>query len=405
MQLSSFTPQSRSPAGPDSPAPRNAGASWWLNASATFFTACAGAGAVWLSGGHLGVVAGALLLCAGALLTDRRRAALQRSPQVATAAYLASTAQLGQEVLPVWAGHIESSRSQMETAIAALTQRFAGIVDKLDQAVRSSNQAAGTADHQGQGVVAVFEHSREELGQIIDSLRQSMASNAALHAEVQGLRRFVSELQQMADDVANIAFQTNLLAINAAIEAAHAGEAGRGFSVLAQDVRKLSAMSGDTGRRMAEKVGLIGRAIAAANQVAEASAEREAAAVSASEASIQGVLGQFEQLTTGLAESAEVLQREGVGIQAEIVEALVQLQFQDRVSQVMTHVRQHMETLPPLLAQGREQMAQGGEPQPIDVPRLLQELEQSYAMAEERATHVKGSDRPVAAAAEEVTFF
>lgn len=394
MQLSSSTPPSRP-----------AASSWWLNASATLFTACAGASAVWLSGGHLGVVAGALLLCAGALLTDRRRAALQRSPQVATAAYLASTAQLGQDVLPVWAGHIESSRSQMETAIAALTQRFAGIVDKLDQAVRSSNQAAGTADHQGQGVVAVFEHSREELGQIIDSLRQSMASNAALHAEVQGLRRFVSELQQMADDVANIAFQTNLLAINAAIEAAHAGEAGRGFSVLAQDVRKLSAMSGDTGRRMAEKVGLIGRAIAAANHVAEASAEREAAAVSASEASIQGVLGQFEQLTTGLAESAEVLQREGVGIQAEIVEALVQLQFQDRVSQVMTHVRQHMETLPPLLAQGRDQMAQGGEPQPIDVPRLLQELENSYAMAEERATHVKGSDKPVAAAAEEVTFF
>ena len=49
--------------------------------------------------------------------------------------YLAGQEKFSAEVVPVWTGHIESSREQMETAVAALSERFSGIVDKLDEAV------------------------------------------------------------------------------------------------------------------------------------------------------------------------------------------------------------------------------------------------------------------------------
>lgn len=356
------------------------------------------------SGGELWSWFAAAGLLAAGVLVDRRHAALKRSLKRATTDYLVAAEGVGTDVLPVWSDHIETSRVQMESAIASLTERFAGIVDKLDQAMRASNMAGSSTQAEDQGLKAVFSNSSRELNAVLDSLRQAMASNSLMREEVQNLHRFIDELRQMATEVANIAAQTNLLAINAAIEAAHAGETGRGFSVLAQEVRKLSAMSGETGKRMADKVALVADAIANARRSAEASATREAASITGCEASISGVLDGFRGVTEALSESADVLKRESLGIQAEVGEALVQLQFQDRVSQVMTHVRQNMAKLPEQLSQSRIGYERNGVLAPVDARALLAELEQTYAMAEERQTH-GGGGAAGAPKAEEITFF
>lgn len=342
-------------------------------------------------------------LAAAGLAFDRRRSALERQRFEDTTRYLADTERLGAQLMPVWSGHIETARGQMETAIGELTQRFAGIVDRLDQTMKAS--AIGGSDAGDQhGVVQVVETSSRELNGVLDSLRAAMASNGALHEEVQSLGRFVEELQQMAAEVASIASQTNLLAINAAIEAAHAGESGRGFSVLAQEVRKLSAMSGETGRRMAEKVTLVSTAIAAARSTAEQSAAREAQSLTACESSIGSVLDGFQGVTGALVASTDTMKQESLGIQAEICEALVQLQFQDRVSQVMAHVRHNIEQVPPQFTHSRERHARDGSLQAPDAGALLAELEKTYAMAEERSTHGGGAAAG-APANEEITFF
>lgn len=347
--------------------------------------------------------AGALLLIAGVAMdrsANTRRAAMQAE----IAAHVAACADLGRDLVPVWRGQVESSRLQMETAISSLSVRFAGIVDKLDSAMKASDLAGGAAPGGEAGVGEVLQRSGSELNTVLDTLRQATSSNDAMRADVQSLSRFIEELRQMAAEVASIASQTNLLAINAAIEAAHAGESGRSFSVLAQEVRKLSAMSGETGRRMAEKVNVVAEAIGHAHDSALASAQREQASIGGCEASINGVLDGFRNVTAALAESADVLKRESLGIQAEVGEALVQLQFQDRVSQVMEHVRQSMEGLAPELERQGQDFERTGRLAALDVAAMLAQLESTYAMAEERETHGSGS----AASGpknEEVTFF
>jgi methyl-accepting chemotaxis protein len=316
--------------------------------------------------------------------------------------YLAARERFGDAVVPVWCRHIENSRTQMEEAVSDLASRFSNIVDKLDNAVHvSSADGAG-----GASITDVFSHSQTRLGSVVTSMKSAMSSKHAMLAQIKDLERFTRELRGMAEGVASIAAQTNLLALNAAIEAARAGPAGRGFAVVAQEVRQLSMRSAETGKEITNRVGLISSAILAASQAADQSSEAEDKSMQSAEGMIDAVLSEFRQITDALVGQSEQLKQNSVAIQGEVGEALVQLQFQDRVSQVMAHVRHNMEQLPDLLRENRDIYVAGGQLEPLDPDRLMHELQKTYAMAEEHAVHSGAKlAAPAAAEADEITFF
>lgn len=342
----------------------------------------------------------AILVVAGIAL-GRYIHATQRAFIQSIDDYTASQQHLGETLAPVWSGHIDSSVNQMETAISALAGRFSGIVDKLDNALR----ATAGADRGGRdNLVAVFSASEKELDAVIASLRAATASKAAMLAKFQALEKFIDELKGMATEVATIAAQTNLLALNASIEASRAGEMGRGFAVVAKEVRMLAGMSGETGKRITDKVSSISEAILSTCRAAEESMQQETASMSSSEQTISSVLADLRGVTDALEQSSTLLKQESIGIQAEVGEALVQLQFQDRVSQIMRHVQQNIEGLPVFLQQHRQGIVEAGTLQPLDPSPLLAELEKTYTMKDEHAVH--GGSKNVAAQQDsEITFF
>ncbi|KPB13157.1 Methyl-accepting chemotaxis protein [Pseudomonas amygdali pv. sesami] len=317
---------------------------------------------------------------------------------------MASHAQLNEVFLgamPIWAKQVESSRQQTETAIVELSSRFMGISERLQETVQASQHAAGELDGQNaDGALKVLSQSDSELSQVIDSLKATQASRDQTLSQVRSLTAYTGELRTMAADVAAIAAQTNLLALNAAIEAARAGEAGRGFAVVADAVRSLSSKSSETGQQMSAKVDIINNAITQLVQAASSGADQDSHSVAASEQSIQNVLERFQSITGRLAESADLLKQESFGIRDEMTEVLVNLQFQDRVSQILAHVRDNIDSLHAHLLQASQSP---DEAVAIDARQWLARMESTYATDEQRRTH--RGESAAQQDSQEITFF
>ncbi|MBD8151551.1 chemotaxis protein [Pseudomonas fluorescens] len=323
-----------------------------------------------------------------AVLRAMSRAQADQSTVDAARNGVASRAQLDEVLLgamPIWAKQVESSRHQTEEAIVSLANRFTGIAARLQETVQASQQAAGELDGQSaDGALEVLARSDSELSQVINSLKATQTSRDQTLAQVRSLTAYTKELRAMAADVAAIAAQTNLLALNAAIEAARAGEAGRGFAVVADAVRSLSNKSSETGQQMSAKVDIINNAITQLVQAASSSADQDSHSVAESENSIQRVLERFQNITGRLADSADLLKQESYGIRDEMTEVLVSLQFQDRVSQILSHVRDNMHALHDHLQQASQAPDQAVG---VDARQWLARMEATYATDEQRRLH------------------
>jgi methyl-accepting chemotaxis protein len=338
---------------------------------------------------------------AGALAWKRASAGVEKRYRREIERFIDGLGALEREITSLWVKQIDTGRSETEHAVVELSRRFSGIVGKLGEAIDASSVSAQSLDG-AQGLTALFSRCEEQLQSVIHSLKSALGRGDELLASVGTLMQFVDQLREMAAAVTSIAKQTNLVALNAAIEAAHAGEAGTGFAVVASEVRQLSDRSAATGREIAAKAAAISDAIHGAVRSTELFAKDDAVSVAASQDAISAVLESFQRVIGGLSRSADILRGTGSDIQGEVAEALVLLQFQDRTSQILSHVRDNIEAFPVYLAQNGHACREEGRLAAIDWGGLRSELETSYATREEHHNHGSAGQR---VSGDEVTLF
>jgi methyl-accepting chemotaxis protein len=296
------------------------------------------------------------------------------------------------EALPIWAKQIDSARRQTEEGVVALIARFQGIVNRLDQALGATGADSGKA------IERDSEEGERHLASVIQALKLIQQSRDSLTQDIRALVSYTEELRKMSSDVESIAFQTNMLALNAAIEAAHAGVAGKGFAVVAHEVRALSEAARSTGKRITSTVGLISASLAEIGTKNERVSSRDQQSVADSQEHIRAVLERFKERTSGLAHAAQQSQQASEAIKREVCESLVQLQFQDRVGQILQHIVASMHQ-----AQQLPATAAPGDSAREQVQEHLENMVRTYTTEEQRRLH-NGLESQVIEP-QDVTFF
>lgn len=134
---------------------------------------------------------------------------------------------------------VASGAAETGTAIAETTTT----VEEVKQTAQNSSQKARAVSDSAQKVIQVAQSGRKSVDATIDGMKRIQAQVESIAESVVKLSEQSQAIGEIIASVNDLAEQSNLLAVNAAIEAAKAGEHGKGFSVVAQEVKSLAEQS------------------------------------------------------------------------------------------------------------------------------------------------------------------
>lgn len=233
------------------------------------------------------------------------------------------------------AAQVAYSAEQLASRLKSQLQAVSEIANGAQAIAATEQDSADRARHTLDAAQAVRQRSdagQSELQRAIERMQQLSEQTHASRELIDGLSARTEEIRRITDVIQSIASQTNLLALNAAIEAARAGEAGRGFAVVADEVRSLAA-------RTSSATEEVGRMVADIRQQSEAVVsyiqrqgnELDAAAeqIAATGEQLSGIAelagsveSQVEQITTGTADNHQRLTGQFVALDQLRADAL-----------------------------------------------------------------------------------
>ncbi|WP_176560385.1 methyl-accepting chemotaxis protein [Brevibacillus dissolubilis] len=232
-----------------------------------------------------------------------------------------------------------ASAEQSSMASEQITTTIQEVASGSETQVRSMQQTADTMGDMSVGVQQIASNARSVSSNAMEALQKTEEGNQAIHtaiSQMQSVNKTVRELERIVKGlgersqqigaivgaITDISNQTNLLALNAAIEAARAGEHGRGFAVVADEVRKLAEQSTQSAAKITELITTIQQETSQAVRSMEAGTEEVAEGIKA----VQTAGDSFGQIsfavsdvTTQIQEVTTAVQQLAVGAEDVVV--------------------------------------------------------------------------------------
>jgi methyl-accepting chemotaxis protein len=180
-----------------------------------------------------------------------------------------------------------------------VSRNAAGMLNRSMEAAAAAEQSAGAMQDAAQtaaGLIKAIEATRQEVERSANVVEQAMQEMAQVEEVTRSLSHHAEAIESIVTLIRQIASQTNLLALNATIEAARAGEAGRGFSVVAQEVKALAGQTAGATDEIARQIASV-----------QAAARQSAAANSSVRLTVDQVRNSSEAIHTAMENQAHTV--------------------------------------------------------------------------------------------------
>ncbi|OGS81343.1 MAG: hypothetical protein A2061_02035 [Gallionellales bacterium GWA2_59_43] len=267
--------------------------------------------------------------------------------------------QLGGEVATqLGSAHTELGNTQaiLGDAIGKLVSTFTALADDVRAQQALTLYIAGSEkDANGHNAKEKFEHfvklTSDAMNEFVDSTVENSKHAMELVEKMDAINHEVSSILNILNEVEGIAKQTNLLALNAAIEAARAGEAGRGFAVVADEVRNLSENTNKFSKQIRSLVHNVNNSLVDAEQSINKLAASDMTFVIDSKQHVQAMMADLSALNATIAQNAIELREINDKVEHNVGVAVSTLQFQDMSSQLIAHAQMRIAALQDVASQ------------------------------------------------------
>ena len=219
-----------------------------------------------------------------------------------------------------------------------LADQAAGIVNHIAEAIRHVAGSMENVSSAAEKTAVTADDGEKAIQKSVAQMKIIEEKTAATSNVISMLEDKSKQIGQIVDTIAAIASQTNLLALNAAIEAARAGEAGRGFSVVAEEVRKLAEQSQDAAKQITELIQDVqlqtGNAVSFM-QVSQKEVHTGGQVVDIAGQSFENILGMVQSMTREIHEVSAAVQEITSGTQ-NVVNAVRDIDAQSKQASEQT---------------------------------------------------------------------
>ena len=240
---------------------------------------------------------------------------------------------------------LEQIRTVVTDATGKLGSSFNSLNDKSGKQAQLVKALVSDSDDERFNMGAFINETDLVLKHFVELLLSTSENSMRMVHTIDDIGKQMDHAFKLLDDVAGIAEQTNLLALNAAIEAARAGEAGRGFAVVADEVRKLSQHSNRFSDEIRTVVKNAKNEISAAREVVKTMASKDMNATMNSKSRVDDMLSGITEYEELVADELSKISDINSEITQAVHLAVRSLQFEDVVTQVVGYSEQHMRRL------------------------------------------------------------